>query len=631
MALQKLFYIFQDPHSPIDHLVYVDDFYNYFIKHSKERRSYIVRSLKNIKLVDEKEAVSVRDILRYCFNHYETYNACKEIVKEVEKEILFSKDKTENEYLRSSLELYKLIAKTEFGNVGAVFQQTVFDCAVIRTLVQDHVQLFTEDEWKKIIWFEHHFSKEVSGDEHSYEELLKLKWAKYSNLLSFTTCREALEEIAKKHLKYRLLRKEAVKQAESIKIYAGKKHLVEILDSQILTFIEEYYPEIFGSVTVFDTDSENNANQVHVIIEVSNCVNVVVYSHLCQAIEYDLRKRHGLDVSKIIFLNSDTIHRYHNKDGIIARFHLRDDIFLEKLSDYVFYWETTDSSERRSFLDASFSEVDSNCVACYNNLLPPPLTKRDFSIVQEWYLDTPIEIQMILGAFINTDSIRRVQNVEKYMKNKLEKLYIAYDALLNSLNKNYTGVFQQANTDELLYDYRNIKSVFNITYAAGATSSLNKAETDWKKRADEEVLYQNTFINRYPLTYNTDAGLETKEINLRRCHIILMLDNLVRLKTVKDNNPTDSRSKQMCTLPLTIQGLPLDTALTETWHDVEQCDGSEICSCKSRISLTKEDIPRVLLATECSEGATYKQFLNLFAWGHMELWQKLPGMLILKI
>ena len=39
---------------------------------------------------------------------------CKEIVREVEKAILFGKATSEHEYVRSSLELYKLITKNKF-------------------------------------------------------------------------------------------------------------------------------------------------------------------------------------------------------------------------------------------------------------------------------------------------------------------------------------------------------------------------------------------------------------------------------------------------------------------------------------------------------------------------------------
>lgn len=114
---------------------------------------------------------------------------------------------------------------------------------------------------------------------------------------------------------------------------------------------------------------------------------------------------------------------------------------------------------------------------------------KQFDIIQEWFTDIPLEIQFIIGAFLNRRQLQRAPDSYAYAKQKLERLYMAYDWLLNLLNKNYIGVFQQANTDELLQDCKSVKTIFNVTSAAGATSSLAKAETDWKQKVDEDLLY----------------------------------------------------------------------------------------------------------------------------------------------
>lgn len=271
------------------------------------------------------------------------------------------------------------------------------------------------------------------------------------------------------------------------------------------------------------------------------------------------------------------------------------------------------------------------CGSCFNALPTEPLSTRNFSIIQEWHLDMPIELQMLFTIFINTEALRRAQDADNFLKSKLGKLYTIYDSLLNILNKNYVGIFQQANTDELLYDYRNIKSVFSITSATGATKSHSKAEDEWKKRADDDTLYFNTYLKSQPLTYYTDAGLETKHTSLRKCHIILMLDNLVRLKFCRDPHRSQTPTNQLCTLPITIQGLPLDAAITEIWHDKQLCDGSVNCQCKNRLQLTKADIRRVLLDPSESEKSTYQQFVNLCSWGYQEIWRKMPGNYILLV
>ena len=208
MALQKCFYIFQDPDISTNNLVFFDDFYKYFDNKCKKqnvhlRRSFVLRSFKSIKHNDTKEAVSVKDILRYCFNHCDDYDACKEIVRVVENAALYSGTSTDTQYVTSSFDLYKLIAKSHFQNFNNFLQQLELDESLIPMLMTDHKGLFSDSEWKKIIWFEFHFAKDIRDEELSYEELLKLKWSKYSSLLSFDNCKNVLETVVKKHLKER--------------------------------------------------------------------------------------------------------------------------------------------------------------------------------------------------------------------------------------------------------------------------------------------------------------------------------------------------------------------------------------------------------------------------------------------
>ena len=122
-----------------------------------------------------KEAVSVTEILRYCFNHCNDYDACKEIVRVVENAALYSRTSTDTQYVTSSFDLYKLIAKSHFQNFNNFLQQPELDESLIPTLVTDHKGLFSDSEWKKIIWFEFHFAKDIHDEELSYEELLELK------------------------------------------------------------------------------------------------------------------------------------------------------------------------------------------------------------------------------------------------------------------------------------------------------------------------------------------------------------------------------------------------------------------------------------------------------------------------
>ena len=65
---------------------------------------------------------------------------------------------------------------------------------------------------------------------------------------------------------------------------------------------------------------------------------------------------------------------------------------------------------------------------------------------------------------------------------------------MNTLNKMFAWVFQQANTVPLMIEFKIIGSVFRITAAVGTILSLNAAEKKLKSKAEDDLLYFNAFI-----------------------------------------------------------------------------------------------------------------------------------------
>ena len=635
MALQKLFYIFKDPENESTHLVYVDDFHKYFKKEEDAanciRRSYLVRSLKNVKLIEGKEAVPLLDILKYCFSHCERFKSCEKIVKTVENLALCggeNKLKT-NEYVRSSFQLYSALAKACFTYVNEGLKHLQIDEASIVTLVAEHRNSFSDDEWKQIVLFEYHFSKE-NEEPVSYEELMQLKWSKFQKVKAASSVSQELENISKKHIKERFCRKETAKQVHELQINASKTHLAKTLDLQVFSMVQEYYPEAFGSVTVIGNDTVEISNQVSAIIEVKIDQDQEVYANICQSIKHDLEKTHCLQITHVMFLSSVVLNKFKNKEGFVSRFQFRDEWNLGSINEFIYIWEDQETFDSFDNQDQSLQATseDNFCKSCISDSLPKPLSLKHFDIIHEWFTDIPLEIQLIIGAFLNRRQLQRSPDSNAYVKQKLERLYMAYDWLLNSLNKNYIGVFQQANTDELLQDCKSVKTIFNITSAAGATSSLTKAETDWKKRADDDLLYYSTYLKPLPLTYNTAAGLQTSNVSMRQCHVILMLDNLVKKKSGDNPARGEYESQHMCTIPITLQGLPKDDSMTEHWHDTATCDGSWNCKCKNRTKLNKDDIEKTLFKMSVTENSIYRQFISLYTWGHREIWRKMTGKLL---
>ena len=96
---------------------------------------------------------------------------------------------------------------------------------------------------------------------------------------------------------------------------------------------------------------------------------------------------------------------------------------------------------------------------------------------------------------------------------------------------------------------------------------------------------------------------------------------MVRLKTKEDPNPGESRSKQICTLPITLQGLPKNALETKKWHDDTICNGVDQCLCKKAKVLTKENFRNTLLDLSTQELEVDMAFhsicngASLVAWG----------------
>ena len=276
-----------------------------------------------------------------------------------------------------------------------------------------------------------------------------------------------------------------------------------------------------------------------------------------------------------------------------------------------------------SLFDTSVCPGDSRdlegCSTCFGDRIHKPLNLKSFQLLREWQLDVPLVAQIVLESFINLDTLRRCKDADGHLKSKLERLYTTYDALLNISNRHYSGLFQQANTDELLMHFKSVNSVFAVTSSSGATRSLTTAERSLKTRAVDDTCYFQTYLKEHTLNYKRDNSSVGTSVNLRNCHIVFMLDNLVCLKFGNDPNPGESRSKQICALLITIQGLPKDADELRTWHDQAICDGTVNCLCKEGISLCKTDIPAITVLTG-EEHKYLHQFQQMCVWGHLSMW-----------
>jgi hypothetical protein len=94
------------------------------------------------------------------------------------------------------------------------------------------------------------------------------------------------------------------------------------------------------------------------------------------------------------------------------------------------------------------------------------------------------------------------------------------------------------------------------------------------------------------------------------------------LKFRNDPDPGEARSKQICTLPITIQGLPKDCAEVSMWHDDSMCDGTSTCECKRKTPVTKALVP-VITQLDVAEADALQRFNQLCVWGRVAMMREI--------
>ena len=186
----------------------------------------------------------------------------------------------------------------------------------------------------------------------------------------------------------------------------------------------------------------------------------------------------------------------------------------------------------------------------------------------------PLFLQIILGVFINKVSLKRSSDKHKFLMSKIVCLYSVFERLLNLHNRQYFGVIQELNTDELVFNYHSVGTVFSITSRMGTTQSLKSAERRLKLYSDENLCYFNTYLKKYPLKNESVCGFKEDSISLQDCYLAFCVDNLVRLSFKR----SEIKSIQIATLPMTLKGIPKDTKVSESWHDDDICDeATSVC------------------------------------------------------
>ena len=577
------------------------------------------------KCFDNVIFISAFSAIKYIFNHADQISVCSDIADEIIELSLGQGVSEENEMPQTTLDLYHLIVRNDIKDpVILPLESGISDLStstlVAPTLVDIHKFLFTSEQWQKICLFEHNFSLQYCPKEStSVETLLQEKWKVFSALITAAQISKYIGQSTKLSITRRKLRRKAASEANQIQVNINDvQHLYGSLDSSITDSCQQMFGDSLSHLVCVQSSEE----EVEVYVELKEEAQPGLLDYMAQRISYELSSKHSIICSKVSFFSNESFSPYCRANDEIARFTMRDDILCHKLkTQKIWEWHPLDHSVYYPCDLASSSDV--KCEKCFNIDLPTPLCPKTFNVLNEWLCDVPIEVQVLFESFINKRSLKSMSHDSVYLRSQVQKLYLIYDMLLNISNFHHSGIIQDQNTQDLLMNYHSIGSVFEVTSKMGITRSLKTAESQLKLKSIDDACYYETFIKSHPLKYETLAGLVECKISIRKCLVILMLDNLVRLKTKEDPDPGESRSKQICTIPLTLQGLPKDAVEIEKWHKENICDGEWFCPCKKSKTLSKSDFKTTLLECTSEERCQKNYFETLCTWGASMILQQL--------
>ena len=558
-------------------------------------------------------------LYRYMFHHYDDFKICKTVCDEL---LSTRQSKYKDTSPTSTFDLYSEIAKHDLFSklyYSNICGQLQLDSLNIPSLQEQYKANFEPESWAKIKLFEWHFSKFISENLVSYGKLQERKLKFFKLCQDLKSNGDIVNNDCRKTLQVNKKRKAAGEALSGIVLDLDLKHRREIIEKEIKDLLSEH-AETFEAARIicFDCSPKcTHSRGLHICIEAKpsheyfDDVSVLIRAHI--------QKKHFIYVPVLIFLQENSISS--------QRFSVRDQLESGKLSDHVH----TALVETKSPLDDEIptdlfigSNICRSCFLTVEKHVEDPLDVDHFSICHEWGLHTPLPVQIFLeAAFINKDSIKNSQSPELYI-GKLLSLYSSFEACQSILNKKHNSLLQEIRTDDLMINFHNITDVFSLTAATHITQSLRTGDRRLRRASDPDFCYYNTYLKKHPLMYtNVDEAEQLlHSIDLRKCHLIFCVDNLVGLTMKNDPPPGVKRSNQICTLPITVIGVPQDAAITQRWHQ-PHCHFSTACNCKDPSTLSKTDVDRVLLTRSHEEEEAWQSFQISATWGLRSFWNNL--------
>jgi hypothetical protein len=604
--------------------VYFSDFAT-FLKTNRQpsesqiRNSNVFSWLKGkdhaVQQINGQPAFRVNNILHFCFAHSNQFEVCRQITNEIQL-CITTCDTGMKANVNTVLNIYQKVSKESFLDKEFT-DKVLIEESSLETLNTHYKDEFTSTEWHRICFFEHHFQRSHSIDlaSETYDSLLSRKSLFLENLKKTNDISDLMIKIAQREIFNRLKRKEIAETNQRVYVLGKFRHSPLMLELDITESLPD--SSLITTIVCVDcTQSCSNGPGIHAYIELSDdCADS--FSDITTIISHFLEKRHKEVFCEIVFFRCGSLNQYNNFEGGLSRFGIRDDFLTGKLQDQVLHvWKNFGRE------DVYFEDVR-NCDICCLEKFMKPLSMNTFDVIQGWYIETPLVIQLLFEGYINRSSMRRTDDKQSFLAKKFKRLYCQYDTLLNSLNRCYFGIIQDMNTQELILNYHSISAVFNLTSSSGITFGIRTAEDKVKELTHSEKTYYNTYLRKYPMTYLSAVGEKMDCISLRDCVLILMMDNLVRLKKRADPDPGESRSMQLCTLPITIKGIPRDSSEVDSWH-INECDQiDDLCECKKDAQFKRDEVDSLLLTLSDQQNLLLINCQKLFSFGFRVLWRQI--------
>ena len=572
--------------------------------------------------------IELGGLIGYCYSHRNKLTFCAQVCTQVEQK-LCPFERNDASYDETVLGIYRKIADFNFHSVSNLSKWTLDQFEVdkhsIPTLFDVHKGNFTTEEWKRICLFELNFSREykvmpsLQDSIHQRQEYLQ----RLFSARQFVKC---ICDSSETVIRRRKLRK-ALSDNNKVELYFthGSPHLPAVVEDDLESHLHSLSDQTF-LVAILDCPKQCRSQNhgAHVFVEckseavseeVSEAVSEEQCMHMCTLITSRLQARHKLPCYSVVFFRQGTFASISDTEGTFSRFSLQDKYNERHLDDKIYFkWESDQLNE--------IDETDERCSSCHQtDACFNPLHWAAFQVEEEFVSDVPLEVQMLLMAFIRKGSLSKCQDFSGFVRTKVVRLYALYDSLLNIGNKNHVGIFQELNTSQLMVNYHNLKDTFQMTNQMGLTTSFDAAERQWKQQATNDLCYFNYAIKKQTLTYPSAAGVCTNNVSLRDCFVIMMRDNLVTLTQKHDPEPGESRSGQICTIQGTDIGIPLDSAVFDEIHAENNCDGYTNCSCTKPVKLSSDKLQPVLLTCNTAEQEQMTALKQLCSWGLQAVWK----------